>query len=98
MRQVNIKALRGRLAEELKDLPFEITKFGHVLGVVSTKSVHLSIKKPKKGVRNSKEVEEKLSEIIKKKKYTNKEESPLHVGGMPVLGYPKSYQARRKGK
>ena len=44
MRQVNLKILRGRLTEELKNLPFEITKNGKVVGLVS-KGLNLSTKK-----------------------------------------------------
>lgn len=35
MRQVNLKILRARLTQELKSLPFEITKNGKVVGVVT---------------------------------------------------------------
>ena len=35
MRQVNIKALKANLSKELLDLPFEIIRYGQVVGVVS---------------------------------------------------------------
>lgn len=57
MRQVNIKELKKNLSRELQDLPFEITKFGRVVGVVSEKGSHLDNKKvvttPKKKKKGS---------------------------------------------
>jgi len=44
MRQVNIKELKKNLCKELQDLPFEITKYGRVVGVVGEKGSHLGEK------------------------------------------------------
>lgn len=40
MRQVNIKELKKNLSRELQDLPFEITKFGRVVGVVGAQEYY----------------------------------------------------------
>jgi len=105
MRQVNLKILRSRLTEELKDLPFEITKFGHVIGVVSAKGLNIQEKglnkthrMPTNIVNNPEEAAEKLTEIIKKKQGADISKTDIATGGRPAFGYPKSYQARKKGK
>jgi hypothetical protein len=50
MRQVNIKELKARLSKELLNLPFEITRYGRVIGVIGEKGSHneLKLEKPKK--------------------------------------------------
>jgi len=35
MRQVTLKTLRAKLTDELKNLPFEITSRGKVVGIIS---------------------------------------------------------------
>ena len=87
MRQVNIKELKKNLSRELQDLPFEITKFGRVVGVVCEKGNHfdsekieITSKEEKKGSHLMKDVKEKLTEITKKKKSSNNSETTSHTG------------------
>ena len=39
MRQVPVKRLEKNLSEELRDLPFEIVRFGRVIALISPPSV-----------------------------------------------------------
>jgi len=105
MRQVNLKILRSRLTEELKDLPFEITKFGHVIGVVSAKGLNIpekglnkSAKMPTGIVNNAEEAAEKLTEIIKKKKRFKPLKTDIATEETSTVGYTKAQQCGRKIK
>jgi len=105
MRQVNIKELKKNLSRELQDLPFEITKFGRVVGVVCEKGDHfnsekieITSKEEKKGSHLVKDVKEKLTEIIKKKKRCTPIEATIVTEETPTFGYPKSVQCRKKVK
>jgi len=101
MRQVSIKILRARLTSELKNLPFEVTKNGKKIAVVTrnrpkmAKSVNIEPEAQKTTIEAAKE---KLSEIIEKKTKADKPEATFHTGGVPVFGYPKSVQCRKKIK
>ena len=89
MRQVNIKELRANLSAELNNLPFVITKKGEIIAEVD---VHLNLKGKKivKGsVHHIKEAEEKLTEIIKKKKGTDITETTITTGGSFFKPCPK---------
>ncbi|MFH1562022.1 MAG: hypothetical protein ABIF11_01190 [Nitrospirota bacterium] len=70
MRQVNIKELKKNLSRELQDLPFEITKFGKVVGVVCEKGSHLENEKvvttSQKG-SHLKKIKVKLEKIVKER-------------------------------
>ena len=55
-------------------------------------------KMPMGVVNNAEEAAEKLTEIIEKKQSTDNSETDIATDGRPVFGYPKSYQARKKGK
>ena len=44
MRQIGLKDIRARLTQELLDLPFEITKNGKVVAVVSGKGLNFIAK------------------------------------------------------
>jgi len=49
MRQVTLKTLRAKLTDELKNLPFEITSRGKVVGIISksrAKIVKKVVKRP----------------------------------------------------
>jgi len=80
MRQVTLKVLRGRLTEELKNLPFEITRNGRVVGVVIEKGLNLSAKTVKGCVHNTTEAKEKLTAIIKKKQSADKPKAHSSTG------------------
>jgi len=53
---------------------------------------------PKKGVHHIEAIKEKLTEIIKKKQGNDNSEATSLTEETPTLGYPKSYQARKKKK
>jgi len=96
MRQVNIKELKNNLSKELQDLPFEITKFGRVVGVVCEKGSHLDDAKVEKVIESKikgshlvKDVKEKLTEIIKKKQGTDITETTIATGGSFFKPCPK---------
>jgi len=105
MRQVNIKELNKHLSAELSNLPFAVTKNKKVIAYVVAESVlkgtDIEIKSNKKadnGVHLKETVKEQLTKIIKKKQGTDISEATIDTGETPVLGYPKSYQARKKKK
>ena len=111
MRQVNIKELSKHLSVEMSDLPFAVTKRGKIIGVMvalgTTQGTDLtlediipepkSIRKIKNSVHDKNEAVKKLTEIIQKKQGTDIQETDIATDGRPVFGYPKSYQARKKG-
>ena len=83
MRQINIKELKKNLSRELQDLPFEITKFGRVVGVVSEKGSHLEkvVTTPKKKKKGSHNVAEKVAavmvkDLLRNGTYIHPEETP----------------------
>ena len=97
MRQVNIKELKKNLSRELNDLPLEITKFGRVIGVICEKGSHLDDEKTEKGSYKltgkgshlTKTINEKLTEIIKKKKVINKPKTTITTGWINPLANTK---------
>ena len=91
MRQVNIKELSKHLSVEMSDLPFAITKRGKVIGVMIAPGIT-------QGTDLVKDVKEKLTEIIKKKKGTDITETTITTEETPTLGYTKSQQCRKKVK
>lgn len=54
MRQIPLKTLRARLTKELENLPFEITRNGEVVGIVS-KGLNQGVPKTPKGLNQTKE-------------------------------------------
>jgi len=101
MRQVNLKVLRGRLTEELKNLPFEITKNGKVVGVVVEKGLTFSkefVELHSKTAISKEKAIEKLSEIIVEKKRFKPSKATIPTEKTPGLGCSKEWQCRRKGK
>lgn len=86
MRQVTLKNIRANLTKELKDLPFEITKNGQVVAIVSGKR----LKNPVKNLDNKeiKDIEENITT------YDNEEKAHLggrveYYGAIPFRPYPK---------
>ena len=98
MREISIRELRATLCTQLKDLPFELTKNGKVIGIMCTQfdysdqqlneSVHNQDKQPKQQTAN---IVEKKQKVITKK-------SNIPTGEIPILGHSKSMQIRKKGK
>lgn len=70
MRQVTIRQLRANLSAELKNLPFEITKNGLVVGLCTQQQK--TAKKPAK---------KQPTEITTKKQSTDKPKATIVTGG-----------------
>ena len=105
MRQVNIKELNKHLSAEMDDLPFAVTKRGKVIGVMialgTTQGTDLTLEDiipEPKDVHNIKEIKDKLTEIIKKKKGTDIPKATIATEEISTFGYPKSVQCRKKVK
>jgi len=114
MRQVPIEQFKRSMNEDIKDLPFEVTRRGKFLFYVTNHVVDEKfIIKPslnhvvesKKvanhvvgAVKTKGEATEKLTKIIKKKQGTDISETTIDTGERPVIGYPKPYQCRKKKK
>jgi len=105
MRQVNIKELRANLSKELQKLPFQVIKNRKIVGIMCTQSDYLetplanSFSFKEKCVHNPMDkIGKELSEVIKKKKIVEPEETDIAMDETPTFGYPKSVQCRKKVK
>jgi len=109
MRQVNLKILRGRLTEELKDLPFEITRNGKVIAAVCEKGLNTSEKglnsNPKSSPNHAiqgnpvEAAKVKPVDIVDKKAKVKPFESPPATGVvLKFRPFSKDQQCRKKVK
>jgi len=109
MRQISIKELNKHLSQELNNLPFEVIKYGKVIGVMAEKGTDLALKgtdnKPEqvkkcvhsvKGTDNPiKRLEKQLVEVIEKKQSTDNLEAQVSTGGRRFYPQPKLKDKKR---
>lgn len=106
MRQITLKNIRATLTKELNNLPFEITKNGKVIAIVSEKGLN----SPEKGLNNNPKpspnhtiqenpvevAKSQVADIVEKKVICAQPKATIPTGVVKINSYSKEYQTRKK--
>ena len=89
MRQISIRELRSNMCTQLKDLPFEITKNGKIIGIMCTQPDYTGNKAGQSVHNNNRATKQQVADILRSKPKVTATKATSSMGGSFFNPQPK---------